>query len=74
MNYLVVFTSRNETLKMSKMLERNHVPFSMINTPRDITSSCSISIKVNGMYVSFCKRILSNTQFYTFVGIFQYNY
>lgn len=70
--YLISFTSRSETLKMSKILERNNIPFGLINTPREITSSCSISIKISSPYVSYCQKIISNLSFYTFIGIFKY--
>lgn len=70
MYYIIAFTSRGETMKFSSLLTRNNIPHMIVNTPREITLSCSTSIKISRRFLDICKRLLSKFSFYTFLGVY----
>jgi len=70
MNYIVVFRARSETLKFSSLLSSYRVPNIVVTTPRQISVSCGISVKIGPKGIDIAKTILSRRQFYTFAGIY----
>ncbi len=70
MNYIVVFRARSETLKFSSLLSSYRVPNMVVTTPRQISVSCGISVKIGPKGLDIAKTILSRRQFYTFAGIY----
>lgn len=70
MNYIVVFRARSETLKFSSLLSSYRVPNMVVTTPRQISVSCGISVKIGPKGLDIAKMILSRRQFYTFAGIY----
>ena len=71
MNYIVVFRARSETLKFSSLLSSYRVPNIVVTTPRQISVSCGISVKIGPKGIDIAKTILSRRKFYTFAGIYQ---
>lgn len=71
--YLVVFRSRNETIKFVNILNSYGFVATVVSTPRQISVSCGISSKIDGKAVEMAKQILQRRQFYTFAGIFLAN-
>lgn len=70
MDYLVVFRSKNETLKFSSLLASYGHKSSIVNTPRQISVSCGVSAKISPQALGATRQILTRRQFYTFAGIF----
>ncbi len=71
--YLVVFRSRNETIKFVNIMNSYNYLASAVTTPRQISVSCGISAKIDGRAVEIAKQILGRRQFYTFAGIYSYS-
>lgn len=55
MELLVCFESTHQALYMEKVLKSHNIEFDIIPTPREITSSCGLSIKADD---SVLKRLL----------------
>ena len=72
MKYLVVvFSSRNDTMQFYNTLKSYNTYCSIINTPRILSRSCGISVKIVGGNLELAKRIISARKFATFKGIFE---
>lgn len=70
MHYLIVFRARSETMKFHCLLSSYHVKSEIVNTPRQISVACGISVKVLNDDVATAREILSRRKFSTFAGIF----
>lgn len=71
MYFIVVFRAKSETVKFSSLLSSYKVPNTVVSTPRQISVSCGISVKISSRGLEIAKYILSRRQFYTFAGIYQ---
>lgn len=71
--YLVVFSSRSETMKFSNLLSSYGFTVAFVNTPRQISVACGISAKIDKGSLFAAREILNRRQFYTFSGIY-YSY
>ncbi len=72
MNYfLVVFTSRSETLDFAEKLNRNRVLANVISAPSGIGTSCNIAISVNANYYGKVLQIMQAQRYLTFSGYFK---
>ena len=70
--YLVVFSSRSETMKFANLLSSYGYKSAFVNTPRQISAACGISAKIESGSLLIAKDILSRRQFYTFAGIYYF--
>ena len=68
--YLIVFRARSETMKFASLLNSYRILAQIVSTPRQISVSCGISVKINSSGLSISKQILARRQFYTCAGIF----
>lgn len=71
-NYLVVFRSRNETIKFVNILNSYGFSVVAVTTPRQISVSCGISAKIDLRALEIAKQIINRRQFYTFGGIYYF--
>lgn len=72
MNYLVVvFNSRNDTMQFYNIIKKYNTYCSIVNTPRLLTRSCGISVKIATGSVELAKNIISSSKFDSFKGIYQ---
>ena len=71
--YLVVFSSRSETMKFANLLSSYGFTAAFVSTPRQISVACGISAKINQTGLFAAQEILNRRQFYTFSGIY-YSY
>ena len=73
MNQLIImFKSRNELYGFARILKTHNVFFSIINTPKRIASSCTLSIKTDLKNFNLTKQLLLRHQPKTFVGIYSF--
>ncbi len=72
MFYLIVFRARSETMKFYSLLSSYGVTPEIVNTPRQVSVACGISIKIYSKDLPIANDILSRRQFSTFGGIFLY--
>ena len=71
MYIIVVFRSRTETLTFAQILRSYRVRCSVINTPRQASVSCGISVKIDLQSVKVAKSVLYRRKFNTFAGFFK---
>lgn len=72
MKYLViVFSSRNETMQLYNYLKNLNIYCSIINTPRLLSRSCGISVKVLSGNLELIKQLISTNHFSSFKGVFE---
>jgi len=71
MKHLIVsFKSRNSLYSFAKVLRSNGVNVNIINTPRNISTSCGLSIKVELRYFNLVLNQARQTNPEGLVGIF----
>lgn len=68
--FIVVFRSRSETMKFANILNSYGFKSAFVSTPRKISVSCGISVKIEPKGLQVAKEILKRRQFYTFGGIY----
>ena len=69
--YLISFRSRTSTIGFNRILDKFNYKSQIINTPRSISSSCSLSIKVDMDYPTL-KTILIKSNIHDYMGIFTF--
>lgn len=71
MNYtIIVFRSRNDTMKFYNLIKNSGQFCSIINTPRILSKSCGISVRISNSIVGISLKLLSQQPFPTFDGIY----
>ena len=71
MKFLILsFKSRNELYGFSKLLKSNGIFLSIINSPKSIASSCTLSIKTDFKYLSFITQLLRRYTPKSFLGLY----
>ncbi|MDR3263725.1 MAG: DUF3343 domain-containing protein [Clostridiales bacterium] len=69
--YIVaVFRAREHTMKFNAELLQKGYRASVINTPREIFSSCGISVKFEEYAVSFARQVIRYYDFQSFAGFY----
>lgn len=71
MQCLAVFSSRNETLYLAKLLTANGYRAGVVNTPKDAGLACGISVKFEEGNLPSVKILISSKPFRSFVGIYR---
>lgn len=65
---LAVFNNRNSTMKFSQALKQNNIYNNVINTPRGLGSSCSVSVKFDLRDIRIASYLLRKGHFTSFVN------
>ncbi len=73
MNIIITFKSRNQALMFSSLLTSSRVPNKVINTPRHLSLSCGLSVKLSKVHEGIARRILSQNTFDSLGGIYTIN-
>ena len=68
---LAVFSSRNETLYLAKILLANGYRAGVVNTPKDAGLACGISVKFEERNLPSIKMLISSKPFRSFVGLYR---
>lgn len=58
---VVTFTSTSAALKGEKVMKKTGPPFVIMPTPREISTSCGLSIKVRPQDIEFCFQELKKS-------------
>lgn len=75
MNYtIIVFRSRNETMTFYKIIANYGLFCSVINTPRALSASCGVSVKIDRRLIAQSLNILKTKKFSTFNGIYEISF
>ena len=75
MNYLLIsFKSRNSIFAFNRILKQFGISSEIINTPKQITMSCSLSLRIKKEHISLAVRALKQSNLPGFLGIFGINH
>lgn len=67
------FRSRTQAAKFENLLKRNKIPCTLINTPREISVGCGVSVKFPEGYMNSVKRLLQTIDPQSYAGLFRIN-
>lgn len=71
MKYLIIsFKSRNSTYEFNKLLKLRGVFSSVINTPKSISSSCSLGVKTDYKNYNIIFNLIKTLKPTTLIGMF----
>ena len=71
MHCLAVFSSRNETLYLAKILLANGYRVGVVNTPKEAGLTCGISVRFEENNLPSIRMLISSKPFRSFVGIYR---
>lgn len=69
-NVITVFNNRNQSMQFASYLKRMGVSCKTINTPRELSISCGISVVFPYNKLKEAKFLISKYQFSAFVGFY----
>ena len=67
---IISFKSRNDIFSFSHLIQQHGITNSTVNTPRNIGSPCSLSIRCPTQYLEKIKSLLFKTRPLSFNGLF----
>lgn len=73
MRYIFAFRSRNAALRFKEDLNRNGVPSTVVNTPREAGVGCGLSVSVEPADLSLAVRVLGIFPSEYYAGTFELN-
>ena len=72
MNYiLIVFKSRSETLNFASLLKGQKIPATVVNTPREVSRACGISIKCFSEYTAKILELIRFRRYNSYAGMYK---
>lgn len=69
-NIIAVFNNRNQTMQFATNLKRMGARCKTINTPRELSVSCGISVIFPKTFINQAKFILNRYRFSSFVRLY----
>ncbi|MFA6859908.1 MAG: DUF3343 domain-containing protein [Clostridia bacterium] len=69
--FLISFSSRSQNFEFASLMHSYGAFAVIINTPRQIMSSCGVSVKTNKEGLNFAQSILRRRKFESFNGAFK---
>lgn len=69
-NIIAVFGNRSHTMSFASNLRRFGAKNSVIDTPRELSVSCGISVIFYKKNIEQARYIISNSNYSSFVGLF----
>jgi len=70
-NIIAVVSNRNYALQFATYLKRNGVKNKIIDTPRELSSSCGISVVFDIKALQFAKQLLVQLRINSFVKLYK---
>ena len=67
---IITFKSRNQLLNFAKILKQNQIQYSIINTPSNISSNCTLSLSIPRILYNKILHLLKQYQPNGFLGLF----
>ncbi len=67
---IAAFRSRTQTLEFYDTMQRNGVPCSIVNTPKEARVGCGISVRFTANFISKARYVLSKGKYTNFAGFF----
>ena len=74
MNHLLIsFKSRNSIFAFNRILKQFGITSEIINTPKQVSISCGLSLKIKKEHFSVVVRVLNQSKLPGFLGVFSIN-
>lgn len=73
MYYIFSFRSRSESIGFFESVTKAGLSAKLINTPRQISVGCGLSVKVASRHIDAAGKLLNAEIYKTFLGLFYYN-
>ena len=70
-NVIAVFNNRNQSMQFASMLKKMGVANKTINTPRELSVSCGISVVFSMNNIKQAEYVLKSYNFGAFVGLYR---
>lgn len=71
MDYVIaVFKSRTQVMKFYDKLQNARIPSDIVNTPREASLGCGLSVKFNKQDFVYVQNILRRDYYHSFGGFF----
>lgn len=71
-NIIIAFRSRTESMRFGDLIAKAGVPSTLINTPRELSVGCGISVSVEEKYLDITRHLLRQyTNKQSFIGIYK---
>lgn len=67
---LAIFTLRTDTMYFNKLLNKNKIHSSVVETPKAASASCGLSVKLATKDLSSAKQILQKSGILSFVRFY----
>ena len=72
MEYLIaVFKSRTQVMKFYEKLQNYRIFADVVNTPREASLGCGLSVKINTQDFGYVQNILRMDNYHSFAGFFK---
>lgn len=71
MNIIIAFKARSDSLKFSEVLRKGGVTSTIINTPRELSVGCGLSVSVEQRYRDYVLNALKAFDKTTYIGAYQ---
>ena len=68
--YIAVFKSRNQTMKYYNTLKAERVRCEIVNTPRQVSLGCGLSVRFEAGALSRALSVLRRLNLYSYGGMF----
>lgn len=68
---IITFRSRTDSMRISEMLYKSGVSNRLVNTPRELSLGCGISVLIDENSLPSARTILSALHRSSFVGIYR---
>ncbi len=68
---IAVYTARNSSVRLLEKLERQRIPARIINTPRELSLGCGLSVEFNDRDFNRVKPIIASTPNTGFAGVWR---
>lgn len=70
-NIIAVFTNRNQSMQFASMLKKMQIACRTVNTPRELSVACGISVVFPRLYLNQARNLIINYRFGGFVGFYK---
>lgn len=69
--YIFSFRSRTQSMKFYDSLRAEKISCNIINTPRQVTGVCGLSVSIGDSNLAAAKKVFASSAYDTFFGIYE---
>lgn len=70
MDTIAPFKSRSEALRLKKLLSDRRIAATVINTPRELGTSCGLSVVFQGKEIALVASLIRQNMLSSFLGFY----